>query len=62
MIGGIVVHPGDLIVGDVDGVVCVPSQQVKETLAAAATREADESEILKRIEAGETTLDIYGWA
>ena len=62
LMGGLVIHPGDLIVGDVDGVVCVPREKVKETLRMAATRDADESKILKRIEAGETTLDIYGWA
>ncbi len=56
------VNPGDLIVGDVDGVVCIGRQKVKETLLAAARRDEEEREILKRIEAGETTLDVYGWS
>ena len=34
-IGGKVVHPGDIVVGDEDGVIFIP-QQLAETLAAAA--------------------------
>ena len=62
LLAGLVIHPGDLIVGDADGVVCIPRDTVKDTLRVAAKRDADEAGILKRIDAGETTLDIYGWA
>ena len=62
LLAGLVIHPGDLIVGDADGVVCLPREKVGDTLQVAAKRDADESDILRRIEAGETTLDIYGWA
>lgn len=59
---GVVIHPGDLMVGDVDGVVCVPREKAKEAVQDAVARDAHESQILKRLEAGETTLDIYGWS
>lgn len=42
-VGGIMVHPGDILVGDVDGVVVVPRAQAAEVLAAS--REIDEREL-----------------
>ncbi len=43
LIGGITVHPGDIIVGDVEGVVVVPHAQAAEVLAMA--REIDQREL-----------------
>jgi len=61
MMGEIVVQAGDLVVGDGDGVVAIPSAKAAEVVAAAQAREADEAAILKRLQAGETTLAIYGF-
>ena len=61
IMGGTVVQPGDLIVGDGDGVVCIPRERASDVIAAAAKREADELEICDRLRGGATTLDIYGW-
>lgn len=41
--GGIEVHPGDIIVGDIDGVVVVPRAQAEAVLAMA--RQIDEREL-----------------
>jgi 4-hydroxy-4-methyl-2-oxoglutarate aldolase len=60
-LGDLVIAPGDLIVGDSDGVVAIPSGKVPTVLAAAQQREIDEARILERLEAGETSLAIYGW-
>ncbi len=60
-IGNVVVAPGDLVVGDRDGVVVLPQARVAEIIAAGQRREADEAEKIARIRAGETTLDIYGF-
>ncbi len=60
MIGDVTVAPGDLVVGDDDGVVIVPVAQSKSAAWAAAEREASEEAICERLEAGELTLDIYG--
>ena len=62
LIGDVTVSSGDLIVGDVDGVVALPAAGLEQTLAAAVAREAQEADILRRLEAGERTLDIYGWS
>jgi 4-hydroxy-4-methyl-2-oxoglutarate aldolase len=58
-VGDVVVHPGDLIFGDSDGVVVLPKADSARIVAAAGVRDADEDLITRRIEAGETTLDIY---
>lgn len=42
-VGGVMVHPGDIIVGDVDGVVVVPQARAAEVLAMA--REIDAREL-----------------
>jgi 4-hydroxy-4-methyl-2-oxoglutarate aldolase len=55
----LVVHPGDLMVGDTDGVVAVPRDRVAEVVAAAQQREAKEASTLDRIRAGERTLEVY---
>lgn len=59
MIGNVVVSPGDLIVGDRDGVVAIARERAAEVVEKAAKREADEAAILKRLEAGETTMQVY---
>ncbi len=43
-VGGIMVHPGDIIVGDVDGVVVVPQGKAAEVLAMAQEIDARELE------------------
>jgi 4-hydroxy-4-methyl-2-oxoglutarate aldolase len=58
----VTVMPGDLIVADGDGVVCIPRIRAREILEAAGKRTHDESHALERIAAGETTLDIFGWS
>jgi len=59
MIGNVTVGAGDLIVGDRDGVVAIPRARAADVVEKAAKREADEAAICKRIEAGETTMQIY---
>jgi 4-hydroxy-4-methyl-2-oxoglutarate aldolase len=56
-VGGQLVHPGDAIVADDDGVVCVPRTQVAEALGAAQTRVAAEEVSRAALRAGELGLD-----
>jgi 4-hydroxy-4-methyl-2-oxoglutarate aldolase len=58
--GDVDVDPGDLVLGDADGVVVLPSERIAEVLTASEAREAAEKEIFARIAAGETTVESYG--
>lgn len=59
-IGEIDIERGDLVFGDEDGIVVLPQAEAATIVAAAAQRDAEEVEILERLRAGETTLQIYG--
>ena len=56
---GALVNPGDVIVGDDDGVVVVPAAKAAEVAAAAQAREEKETATRARLKAGELGLDIY---
>ena len=51
-IDGMVIQPGDLILGDADGLLCVPYDDVEQVLAAAREKVALEKTTLANIAAG----------
>ncbi|MEO8523156.1 MAG: RraA family protein [Caldimonas sp.] len=62
-VGDVVVHPGDLIVGDVDGVVVVPMQRAAEVLAMAQeidVRELEQAKLIIAEKSLRTGLAKYG--
>jgi len=61
LMGNAAVQAGDLVVGDADGVVAIPHDRAAEVIAASQRREDEEAGILRRLQAGESTLQVYGW-
>lgn len=58
--GGVAVAPGDLIVGDGDGVTVVPRARIAATRDAAAAILAKEARALESVAAGGSLAEVYG--
>jgi 4-hydroxy-4-methyl-2-oxoglutarate aldolase len=57
---GAIVRPGDVIVGDVDGVVVVPRDEAAAVAKLSDERRIKEEKNRERLRAGELGLDMYG--
>ena len=57
---GAAVRPGDVIVGDADGVVVVPRERAAEVAKASQDRVAKEEKSRVKLKAGELGVDLYG--
>ena len=61
LLGDVTVEPGDLIVGDTDGVVAIPRASVETVLQKSREREEKEAETMRQLVAGNSSIDLYGW-
>lgn len=59
--GDVLVRPGDLVLGDDDGVVVVAAERLSEVYGASVAREEREAAVMRRLEQGELTLDVLGF-
>ena len=57
---GAIVHPGDVIVADVDGVVVVLREQAADVARLSDQRRIKEEKNRERLRAGDLGLDMYG--
>src|SRR5690606_8518626 len=60
-LGDLAVQAGDLVVGDADGVVVLPRDAAAGIVDKAAARDSAEADIITRLRAGASTLDIYNF-
>ncbi len=61
-IGEAIIEPGDLVVGDTDGVVVIPKAMAAAAIEASIKREANEAATMEILAKGETTLvKMRGW-
>lgn len=58
-IGGVIVEPGDLIFGDLDGVVVVPQSVEKEVIERALAKARGEKTVRKAIESGMSSTEAF---
>jgi 4-hydroxy-4-methyl-2-oxoglutarate aldolase len=59
VVGEILVHPGDWVVGDEDGVVVIPRDRLAAVAAAGRLRVEREAELMQQLRDGKRTLDLY---
>jgi 4-hydroxy-4-methyl-2-oxoglutarate aldolase len=59
-VGGQIITPGDAIIADDDGVVCVPRGDTGSALTAARSRMAREERSREALAGGQLSLDLYG--
>ena len=57
--GGVAVYPGDIMVGDDDGVVCIPSHLAEEISRDAVPMERYEDFVLERVRGGASITGLY---
>lgn len=59
-IGDTVIYPGDIVVGDRDGVVVVPKDSVEAVIKNSVAREEKEAAMREAIMGGATTAELMG--
>jgi regulator of RNase E activity RraA len=58
-IDGVVVQPGDLVVGDRDGVLVIPAEIEDEVVERALTKASAENVVRQAIEGGMSTTEAF---
>jgi 4-hydroxy-4-methyl-2-oxoglutarate aldolase len=58
-VGGVKVAPGDLVIGDLDGVVIVPAEVEKEVIRRALEKARGEKFVRNEIEGGMSSTDAF---
>jgi 4-hydroxy-4-methyl-2-oxoglutarate aldolase len=57
----VLVNPGDIILGDDDGIVVIPLERAEEILEKSDTRVAKEAHTMEELLKGRSIFDIYGY-
>jgi len=59
VIGGVEIHPHDLLFCDLDGIVIIPKKMEKIVLKNVLNRVAEEDVVRKRLAEGENLSDVW---
>jgi 4-hydroxy-4-methyl-2-oxoglutarate aldolase len=59
LIRGVRVEPGDIVVGDEDGIVVVPLRIAQQVLADAEAKQAAEASVRDALRAGESVVEVF---
>jgi regulator of RNase E activity RraA len=59
VIGGVTIHPGELVIADDDGVVVIPAEHEDQILSYARERARAESTVLQELLAGATMREVW---
>lgn len=59
-VGGASISPGDIVIMDADGAVCVQKERAGEVLQASEARFEKEARLREKLAAGETSYDLHG--
>jgi regulator of RNase E activity RraA len=57
--GGVVVHPGDIVFGDADGLVVIPRGIEQQVIERARAKVAGENSTRADLERGDYLRDVY---
>ncbi len=60
--GGVTVTPGDVVIGDRDGIVAASESELLELLPRAEEVQRTEAAVMERLERGESLLDLLNFA
>ncbi|MFI5072494.1 MAG: RraA family protein, partial [Terriglobales bacterium] len=58
-IGGVSINPGDLVFGDLDGVVIIPRAVEEEVIVRSLEKARAEKLVRKEIEAGSSSTEVF---
>jgi 4-hydroxy-4-methyl-2-oxoglutarate aldolase len=58
VLGQTLIHTGDIIVGDDDGVVVIPQDEVQNVIERARERQDKENAVIERVRLGHLTVDL----
>ncbi|UCH49486.1 MAG: ribonuclease activity regulator RraA [Betaproteobacteria bacterium] len=57
--GGVAVFPGDIVIGDPDGIVILPAAIAEEVARAAVEQDQLEAYVRQRVESGDSIVGVY---
>ncbi|MGB2876507.1 MAG: RraA family protein [Dehalococcoidales bacterium] len=57
--GGVLVNPGDIIFGDIDGVIVIPKEMEKEVIPLALEKVSKEDQVREELLKGSLLLEVY---